>query len=296
MIKTAIIGASGFVGRHLWQSYRQFFPDCVGTAFTSHDSEFIPCDIRTPNLHSLRLEETGHQAVLITSAKSNVSYCAAEIDAAYAVNVAGTLELIRQIGRTSMAVIFLSSDYVFEGTTGGYGDDADTRPSTEYGRHKETVEKEIPSLAENYLILRLSKIYGIQKNDRTLLDDMAQSFAHGQAVQAAADQYFCPTYVMDLVQAVHVIQNRGLQGTLNVCCPEIWSRYDVALELAKTMKLPDSSLVKKISLYDIPAMKGRPLNSTMVCNRLQKETQCSFIPLRESIQQVSANWRNSKGR
>jgi dTDP-4-dehydrorhamnose reductase len=291
MIKTAIIGASGYIGKHLWQSYRHAFPDCLGTGFSSCAPEFTPFDIRTPNLLPLRLEDSGHQAVLITSAKSNINYCTHEKDAAYAVNVAGTLEFIRLIGRTSLALIFLSTDYVFQGTTGGYDDNAPTGPTTEYGRQKAQVEKEIPSLVDNYLILRPSKVYGIQKQDRTLLDEMAQSFVDGKPIQAAADQYFCPTLVTDLVHAVHAIQARSLHGVLNVCSPERWSRYEIGVALAAAMNLSADRLVKRVNLDDIPTMKGRPLNTSMVCSRLQKETTCSFTPLRASIDHVAANWR-----
>src|SRR5712692_2998520 len=132
MIKTAVIGASGYVGRHLWKAYRARYPDCVGTTFSAKNPELKRFDIRTPDFAALRLEESGHRAVLIASAKPNIAYCEQKQAAAYAVNVQGTLELARQIGRTGMLVIFLSSDYVFEGKAGPHDDDDPTAPTTEY--------------------------------------------------------------------------------------------------------------------------------------------------------------------
>lgn len=157
MIKTAVIGASGFIGSHLCKSYRRVYPDAAGTTFSGTQPGLTYFDIRQTALDLLRLEETGHRAVLIASAKPNVEFCEREKEAARAVNVLGTIELIRQISRTSLQVIFLSSDYVFEGRAGQYDDNAETQPTTEYGRQKVQVEKELPSLTDNYLILRLSK-------------------------------------------------------------------------------------------------------------------------------------------
>ena len=179
MVKTAVIGASGFVGHHLLRAYRQVFPDCVGTAFSNLQPGLTPFDIQEPDLASLRLEETGHRAVLIASAKPNIEFCERERSLAYAVNVRGTLKLIRQIARCSLQLIFLSSDYVFEGTDGDYDDDAETEPTTEYGRQKVLVEEEIPARTDNYVILRISKEFGLQKNDGTLLDEMACTLAAG---------------------------------------------------------------------------------------------------------------------
>ena len=223
-VKTAVIGDSGNVGRYLWRSYRRAYPDCVGTSFSHPGDGLTFFDIRKPDLAALRLEETGHQALAICSANPNVASCEQQKEAAYSVNVEGTLELIRQAGRTALQVIFFSTDYVFEGRQGPYDDDAPTRPTTEYGRQKVAVEKALPSLAKNWLILRLSKIFASEKGDRTLLDEIASSLAAGRVVRAARDQIFCPTHVDDLVQAVQGVQALGLKGVMNVAHPRRWSR------------------------------------------------------------------------
>jgi len=288
-VKTAVLGASGFIGRHAWKSYRQSFPDCLGTACSNLRPDMTRFDIRESNLASLRLGETGHQAVLIASAVSSNEYCERRSAEAYDVNVRGTLEIIRQLGQTPLQVIFLSSDYVFDGRTGRYRDGDETCPVVEYGRQKSLVEKEIPSLVDDYLILRLSRVYGVQKADGTLLDEMACSFAAGRAVEAAADQFFCPTLVAELVSAIQAIQGLGLKGLMNLCSGEVWSRYDIARAMAAAMHV-DPKLVKKISLDKLPTMKGRPRNTSIVCTRLQEETEVSFTPLRDCILRVAANW------
>jgi dTDP-4-dehydrorhamnose reductase len=284
MIKTAIIGASGFIGRHLWASYRREFPDCVGTSFSHPRPGLTPFDLRTPNLAALHLEDTGHKCVLITSAKPNINYCEENRDAANAVNVTGMLKLIEQIGRSSMSVIFLSSDYVFGGTTGQYADDADTNPTTEYGRQKVAVERAIPSLTDRYLILRLSKIYGLEKGDGTLLDDMAHTLAEGRPMMAAADQFFCPTEVGDLVRVIQTAQENESRRVLNICSPETWSRYEIACALADAMHL-DCARITRCNLDDIPAMRNRPHNTSMRCSTLP-----AFPPLKEHIELVAGNW------
>ena len=49
---------------------------------------------------------------------------------------------------------------------------------------------------------------------------------------------------------------------------------------------------KKINLYDIPVMKGRPLNTSMVCNRLNQETQSKFISLKDAMKKVVSNYKS----
>lgn len=290
MIKTAVIGASGYVGRRLLAAYREGFPDAVGTSFSAKTPGLIPFDIRRPDVAALRLEEAAHEAVLISSAKPNIAFCEKNRDDAYAVNVTGTLELARRLGRTRLKVIFLSSDYVFDGRTGGYDDGAPTSPSTEYGRQKALVEKELPSLVKDPLILRLSKIYGVQKGDGTLLDEMAASFAAKKPARAARDQAFCPTNADDLARLALAAQDAGASGVVNLCNPRRWTRYDIAAALAKAMGAAPA-LVEPISLHDIPALAGRPLDTSMKCSRLSALVPClRFAPLEDDIRRVAAAW------
>ena len=60
MIKTAVIGASGYIGRHLIEKYRSQYPNCIGTSFSNKNNNFISFDIRNPNIDALNLEQTGY--------------------------------------------------------------------------------------------------------------------------------------------------------------------------------------------------------------------------------------------
>ncbi|MBI4179189.1 SDR family oxidoreductase [bacterium] len=291
VIKTAVIGADGYLGRRLWNMYRKEYPDCVGTVFSNPRGGLVKFDLHHPDICPLRLEETGHRAVFICAAKSGVTDCEDGPEASYSVNVTGTLDVIRQVGRTSMQVIFPSSDYVFDGRGGRYDDGHPTAPETEYGRQKAAVERALPSLSKNFLVLRLSKIFGTTRGDGTLLDEMAAGLAAGLNITAAPDQYFCPLHVDDFLKAADAVQVRQLTGVMNVAGRERLSRYDLAIRLAGKMNV-DSARVRPVRLHDIPSMKGRPRDTSMVCSRLTSEAGFSEItPLSESIRKVAENWK-----
>ena len=289
VIKTAVIGASGFVGGHLLQAYRTTYPDSVGTGFTRSRQGVQYLDLCSPEIDCVALEASGHQAVLIAAANANIGYCERYPDAAHAVNVRGTLALVDSIAETSMKVIFLSSDYVFDGRKGGYGDATPPNPITEYGRHKATVESQLPDHSDNWLVLRLSKVLGLDKGDGTLLDEIASSLTRAEPIRAATDQLFCPTLVADLVEAIINVQNRDLRGILNVCGPEATSRFELAARLALELGV-DADLVEPVSLHDLDGMAGRPLNTTLICERLAIESPTVFTPLENSIRRVATNW------
>ena len=61
------------------------------------------------------LEKSGYKDIIITSAKPNISFCEKNSLEAYKINVEGTLKLIKKLKNSSLKIIFLSSDYVFDG-------------------------------------------------------------------------------------------------------------------------------------------------------------------------------------
>ena len=77
---------------------------------------------------------------------------------------------------------------------------------------------------------------------------------------------------------------------MNLCAAEIWSRFEMITLLAQSIN-QDLDLVKKIKLYDIIEMKGRPLNTSMICERLNQEIETKFVPLKDSIIKIANNYR-----
>lgn len=291
--KTAVIGASGFLGSHFLRTYREMYPDCIGTHREENKTHNMPAfDLMLPNIASLHLQATGYKDALIVAGISDISKCEQEQSSSYKVNVDGTLELVRQLAGDGIKPIFTSSDYVFDGGFGNYADDANVNPTTEYGRQKAEIEAHIADItAGNYLVLRLSKVFSQKKGSGTLLDEMASTLVSGRVYRAANDQIFCPMVVADLMQIVVDLQRIDATGIINVCSNEVWSRYDLALEVAKALKV-DTGQVLRIRLDELHGFGNRPKNTSMQIKRLTRTTQCVFTPIRESIQQIACNYHH----
>jgi len=287
--KTAIFGCSGFIGSHFLPFYRKIHPDCAGAGRRPAYKNVFFFDLEAPDISGMKLAETGHTQALLLAAVSEVALCESRKAYTRKINVTGTLELIRQLAAAGIKPIFASSDYVFDGISGGYPDDAPLNPITEYGRQKAEVEARISEIAKgNCAVIRLSKIFGLRKGDGTLFDEMARILAAGGTLKAAYDQRFCPLLIRDLLEAVAGLQAAGASGIINVCSAEKWSRYDLAAGLAREMGVP-ASRVERASLDDI--LPGRPKNTTMETARLRREISREFTPIADCIKSAAAPWR-----
>jgi dTDP-4-dehydrorhamnose reductase len=296
--KTAIIGAGGFLGRELLMAYRARHPDALGTWREPTVGE-PRLDLAAADVAPLRLAETGHQAAIIAAGMTNVAACQRDAQFAFSRNVTGTLRLASQLAALGLQTIFLSSDYVFDGARGGYDDDATQRPLNVYGACKAQVERKLPEVCGgNFLVVRLSKVFGLAPGDGTLLDEMAARLSQDRPVRAATDQVFCPTYVGDVVRAVLSLQAAGARGIVNVCAAEVWRRSDLAIALAGALGAAPA-LVEEITLRDLGEGFVRPRRTDMQCTKLtaacSPHAPIGFRPIRACLEEMAAHYtRRSK--
>ncbi len=288
MPQTAIIGATGFLGRNFLSGYRKLRPDTVGTSRSGKEG-LIDLDLLSADIRPLKL--AGCKEALIFSSMCGMLACEQDQVLSHRVNVEGTLHLVRQLAAAGIKPVFFSSEIVFDGMSGGYDERALCRPCNAYGRQKVEAEDGIKQICAggNYLIVRLSKIFSLIKGDGTLLDEMASILHRGGVVQAAADQKIAPTLVTDLVQVVAMLQMNNVTGVIHVSSSEVWSRYELALAMAAQMKV-DPAMVKKISLDDLKEPYARPKDPSMDTSKLKSVIGYDFTSTRQCIANVAANW------
>lgn len=293
--KTAIIGATGFIGKIFFAAYRRIHHDCIGTGKSADVKEDISfLDLLSPTIVPLKLKESGHREALILAGITRVETCEKEKEWTRKINVEGTLDLIQQLCAQGIKPIFFSSAAVFDGAKGFYDEEDVPNPINEYARQKIDIETGIKRICKtgNYLIVRLSKTFSVDKGDGTIFDEMASILKSGGIVRAAADQIFSPIYVLDLFEIVKILQIKGVTGVINISSQESWSRYDSALALAKHMGV-NSNRVAKIFLDDLQEKFKRPKNTSLKADKIIRETGYKFTPTIQYIEQITENWREA---
>ncbi len=285
--KTAVIGAGGFLGSRLLPAMRALHPDAVGTVHRDVTPSLALLDLGRPDFGSIALADSGHRAAIICAGISSIARCENAPLETRAVNVDGTANLARRLCGEGVLPVVFSSDYVFGGDAAPYAEYAPMAPLNEYGRQKAEVEERLRAMApEAHLIVRLSKVFSLWADDGTLLDDMAKRLLQGE-YPAASDQWFCPTLVDDLVQAVLLLLGMGVRGTVNLCSPAGWNRHEMALLMADSLGVPRGR-VRRISIDDLADGVHRPHDIRMIPSRLFEENGLGFTPIESSIGRIAA--------
>ena len=211
----------------------------------------------------------GHGHAVIAVGRTGLRECEDDPAGTAAVNVAGTLRVAGLLLEAGVRPCAFSSDYVFDGRSGPYGDAGVPAPLNAYGRQKAELEARFP--AEG-LVVRAPKAYGTTRGDGTLLDEMFAALVAERTVRAARDQAFTPVHADDLAAATLDLLEAGAAGVVNVCGPDRITRFELGRRVAHAAGA-DARLVEEISLADLGEPFERPLDTSLAMERHRVRTR-----------------------
>lgn len=166
-------------------------------------------------------------------------------------NVGSTAELVRICELTGRRLLYVSTDFVFDGQSGPYTETSEPRPLSWYAVTKYEGEKLTASLGEHGLIIRLAFPYrrmvvGVRPD---FVRKISESLTAGREVLAPDDQLITPTFVDDVVRGIAALVRHSASGVYHLVGDDFWSPYEVAKAIAKTNGL-NPELVVRTSFAD----------------------------------------------
>lgn len=187
--------------------------------------------------------------VVHLAAMADVGACEREPERATAVNVAATAAIAGLCQQYGARLVFVSTEYVFDGRRGFYREDEDPSPTTVYGRTKREAEREVARLALRWSIVRTSIVFGwpLQAH-RNFGPWLVERLRSGQSYYAPTDVLRTPVYVEHLADGIARLVEGDYAGVHHVAGSDWVSMYDFALAIADGFQL-DRGLV-------IPAEAG----------------------------------------
>lgn len=278
-MRILVFGASGFIGRYVVRRLNAASAHVIAATYRSH----LPAPDgnswhQVELTNSAGLERVFQQAqpelVIHLAALADVMTAEREPERAAAVNVAATSNIARLAEHYGARLLFVSTEYVFDGQRGLYRESEPPNPVTQYGLTKWQAEQQVAKLASHWSILRTSIVYGWpQPGRRNYASLLIESLRMGRPWQASPDVYRTPVYVEHLADAIAKIADRNLTGILHVVDVDWVSMYDFAVSIARAFDLdeqlviPTDSVAAKTTGGDSPDRLGLHCEATM--RRLQ---------------------------
>ncbi|MFK9094224.1 dTDP-4-dehydrorhamnose reductase [Bacillus salipaludis] len=267
-MKVLVTGYGGQLGYDVVKEGTESGLEMIGT--TSGDLNITDENRVSEYIHKLKPD-----AIIHCAAYTAVDKAEDDQESCYDVNVNGTKYLATAAKEVNAKFVYISTDYVFDGEGEmPFSENTTPNPIGYYGETKYKGEQIVQSFLDDYFIVRISWVFGINGNN--FIKTMLRLSETRDELNVVGDQYGSPTYTFDLsrllINMVQTDRYGVYHATNEGFCT--WSEF-----AAEILKLSNREVkVNAISTEEYPTRAVRPKNS-----RMSKEKLISngFMPLPE---------------
>ena len=224
-------GLSGLVGSRIQELLEDRF-DFTDLSLTSG------VDITDSESVEKHIQNSEAKIILHMAAKTDVDGCEedkilGEEGAAWLVNVVGTENIVDSAQKTGKKVIYISTDFVFDGTKESYREEDEPNPVNWYGYTKYEGEQLVSRLGASGAIVRIAYPYRAEYTPKKdFLRRILEKLRNGEQLQGVTDHIFTPTFIDDIAQALLVLFQKDITGIYHVVGSQSLSVYAAIARIA----------------------------------------------------------------
>jgi len=287
-LKLLITGASGLYGSKLAKiaverNFEVFSSDVQESQIYG---SFVKLDVSNKEAVGEAFSRVKPDVVIHAATLTDVDKCELNKEFAWKINVEGTRNIVEAAKSTGSFLIYISTDYVFNGEKGCYTELDKPDPINHYGLTKLKAE-ELAKASGTYFIARPSVIYGSTpaagKVNFALW--LIETLRKGEHVKIVTDQWNTPTLNTNLAEMTLEVAERRLTGTFHLCGATRVSRFEFAQLIAEVFAL-DKSLIDPVlsSQFNWPAK--RPMDSSLDTSKAQQTLKSKPLEIHEALKQL----------
>ena len=210
---------------------------------------------------------TRPEAIIHCAAYTAVDKAEEEVEVCYQVNAEATKVIAECAKELDITLIYISTDYVFDGTKEGEYVETDVpNPINVYGASKLLGEQYVQQLLENYYIVRISWVFG--ENGNNFIKTMRRLGSERDELNIIHDQVGSPTYTADLAPLLVDMMETNKYGIYHTTNEGTCSWFEFANEIFKQSNMEVKT--NPITTDQYPTAAKRPMNSRMSKGKLIK--------------------------
>jgi dTDP-4-dehydrorhamnose reductase len=281
-MKVAVIGAKGMLGVEFC---RLLAPHHELLAW---DIDEIDITDRPKTLELLCAERPG--LIINSAAFVDLEACEANPDMAWSVNAAGAQNLALAAAQVGSALVYISTDYIFDGRTEtDYDEVSAPNPLNQYGRSKLAGERLSLQICPNTYAVRTAWLFGHAPGN--YVERVLKAAEKDGVVRMPAEQLESPTYTRHLAQAVLRLIETGAYGLYNVTGIGACTRAAFAqFVLGQAGRSEPVEIVEPASLK---RSAKRPVRTVLDCRLYQLVTGASLPQWQQGVQDYLAHTREA---
>jgi dTDP-4-dehydrorhamnose reductase len=230
--------------------------------------------------------------IINAAAYTKVDQAESEPSAAFAVNGDGPAHLADVCYALGIAMIHVSTDFVFDGHKGSpYREDDPPAPLSVYGQSKLAGEEAVRERLDRHVMIRTAWLYAVYGHN--FVKTILRLAAEKETLRVVNDQHGCPTLASDLAQAILTIAGRihrpqaAVWGTYHYCGQGATTWYGFAqaiVQFARQFMPLKVQTLEAIPTTQYPTPARRPANSVLDCSKIETAFGISTQPWKQRLE------------
>jgi dTDP-4-dehydrorhamnose reductase len=251
-----LFGASGLLGQDLVHELSG--NELSGEQLTALSVE--DADLRDHARVRDLISDSRPDWILLSAAYTDVDGCESNRDLAFAVNCEGAVNVAEAAREAGSRLMFLSTDYVFDGSKGSPYQTGDARnPTSVYGESKARAEERLLEILPEVCIARTSWLFG--HGGKCFPATILKLASTRPEISVVNDQRGSPTFTRDLAAALTELCRASARGIVHVTNSGDCTWYEFASEIVRRSGLP--TVVKPVTTAEFPRPARRPAYSVL---------------------------------
>lgn len=281
---TLVIGGSGQVGAALERILVARGHTVVATHHRVPQPGTVPLDVSDRVATARVMADAAPDVVFCPAGLTIVDYCEDHPDEAFRANCEAPARAAALAAELGASFVFFSTEYVFDGRDGPYGEDDPVAPLSVYGRSKLEGERAVVAANPRALIVRTTVVYGPEPQGKNFVYQLLRRAAAGEPLKVPADQRSSPTFNVDLAGATVELVASGARGVFHVAGAGVMDRYAFARLACEAFGLDPGFLIP-VTTAQLEQRAARPLHAGLRIDRALTRIQ---TPLRDPVAGLAA--------
>jgi dTDP-4-dehydrorhamnose reductase len=303
-MKILVTGANGLLGGFLVPELASHGHTVLATGIgksrlpaspEDHQVRYLPMDITDAMEVFEVIGEFRPDCIIHAAAVTQADDCEKDPIRCWQVNVTATRFILSAARECSARLIYISTDFVFDGREGPYDEQAEPAPVNYYGSSKLQAEKAVMQGGIPWNIVRTVLVYGHSDNvaRSSLMSWVASKLSKGERIRVVSDQVRTPTYAGDLAKGIRLLLEKGGDGIFHISGEDVLTPYQMAIMTAEYLDL-DTSLIEEVNADVFTQPAQRPLRTGFIISKAKDWLGYDPVPFREGLR-ITFNGKDSSG-
>ncbi|KAI8822412.1 uncharacterized protein EV422DRAFT_523923 [Fimicolochytrium jonesii] len=274
--KVIITGASGLLGRAVFNCFQNAGFDVIGTAFSRSGEKLVKLNLTDFDAVKQFIAKEKPATIIHCAAERRPDVAAKDTEGARKLNIAATENIAQAAKEAGSWLVYISTDYVFDGNNPPYEVDAKVNPLNFYGQTKYEGEVTLSKTYPEAAILRVPILYGPTEYDSESAVNILLEIIKNTAKTVDMDDFQAryPTNVEDIAKVLRqmteraVFKKEALSGVFHYSAPEKMTKYQICAVFANILSLPIDHL-KPIREAPKEPVATRPNDAHLATTRLE---------------------------